>query len=131
MYARALARYEKALGPDHTSTLNIQHAFAKLYYKQGKLDLAESTFQRVLTSFAKRLGDHHLLTITLINDFGLLYDSQDRREEAQRMYRRALVGCQERLALQHPKAREVADNLDKLDRYRGKKEVTGPVESVK
>jgi hypothetical protein len=37
MYQRALAGYEKALGPDHTSTLYTFHNLGNLYSAQGQL----------------------------------------------------------------------------------------------
>lgn len=41
MYLRALAGREKALGPDHTSTLDTIHNLGNLYGDQGKLDVVE------------------------------------------------------------------------------------------
>ncbi|KAJ5771463.1 uncharacterized protein N7511_003514 [Penicillium nucicola] len=46
MYQRALAGYEKALGPEHTSTLHTLHNLGSLYRDQGKLDQAEQIYQR-------------------------------------------------------------------------------------
>lgn len=46
MYERALTGKEKALGPDHTSTLTTVHSLGQLYRKQGKLDVAEQMFKR-------------------------------------------------------------------------------------
>jgi Tetratricopeptide repeat len=37
MYVRALAGNEKALGPDHASTLDTVNNLGNLYYAQGKL----------------------------------------------------------------------------------------------
>jgi Tetratricopeptide repeat len=44
MYDRALAGYEKALGPEHTSTLGTVHGLGVLYSDQGKLDQAEQMY---------------------------------------------------------------------------------------
>jgi hypothetical protein len=41
MYQRALAGCEKALGPDHTSTLDTVNNLGILYCAQGKLAEAE------------------------------------------------------------------------------------------
>ena len=41
MYNRSLTGYEKALGPDHTSTLNTVHNLGRLYRNQGCLNDAE------------------------------------------------------------------------------------------
>jgi tetratricopeptide (TPR) repeat protein len=48
MYRRALAGYEKALGTDHTPTLNAVNNLGSLYANQGKLKEAEEMFQRGL-----------------------------------------------------------------------------------
>lgn len=50
MYERALAGYEKALGPDHTSTLYTVNNLGNLYRGQGKLKEAEEMYQRVATT---------------------------------------------------------------------------------
>src|SRR5207248_979101 len=42
MYQRALAGYEKALGPEHTSTLDTVNNLGSLYRDQGKLAEAET-----------------------------------------------------------------------------------------
>ena len=46
LYRRALAIREKALGPDHTSTLDMIHNPGNLYGDQGKLDVAEQMCTR-------------------------------------------------------------------------------------
>jgi hypothetical protein len=44
MYQRALAGYEKALGPHHTSTLIAVNNLGSLYSGQGKLQEAEEMY---------------------------------------------------------------------------------------
>jgi hypothetical protein len=48
MFVRALAGKEKALGPDHASTLDTVHSLGLLYSDQGKLAEAEQMYQRAL-----------------------------------------------------------------------------------
>lgn len=48
MYRQALEGYQKALGPDNTSTLDIFNSLSTLYTAQGKLEGAEAMFQRAL-----------------------------------------------------------------------------------
>jgi Tfp pilus assembly protein PilF len=50
MYQRALQGYEKAWGPEHTSTLRIVNNLGLLYVSQGKLDEAEQMYQRARRS---------------------------------------------------------------------------------
>jgi hypothetical protein len=44
--ALSIAGREKALGPDHTSTLDTIHNLDNLYGDQGKLDVAEQMCTR-------------------------------------------------------------------------------------
>jgi tetratricopeptide (TPR) repeat protein len=46
MHQRALAGFEKALGADHTSTLESVDNLGILYWEQGKLDQAEQMYHR-------------------------------------------------------------------------------------
>ena len=51
MYQRALEGKEKALGQDHTSTLNIVNNLGNLYKSQGRLGEAERMYQRALEGY--------------------------------------------------------------------------------
>ncbi|KAJ5901698.1 hypothetical protein N7495_002226 [Penicillium taxi] len=53
MYQRALAGKEKALGPDHTSTLTTVNNLSLLYSDQGKLKDAEDSYQGELPDSQK------------------------------------------------------------------------------
>ena len=59
MYKRALAGKEKALGPNHTSTLNTVNNLGNLYSDQGKLDEAEQMYQRALLVYQRIYGPSH------------------------------------------------------------------------
>ncbi len=48
MFQRTLAGNEKALGPEHVSTLGTIQNLGLLYYKQGNLREAEAMYQRLL-----------------------------------------------------------------------------------
>ncbi|PVH91284.1 hypothetical protein DM02DRAFT_734231 [Periconia macrospinosa] len=56
MYQRALQGYEKALGPEHTSTLSMVNNLGSLYADQGKLAKAEEMYQWALQGYEKALG---------------------------------------------------------------------------
>ncbi|ERF74890.1 hypothetical protein EPUS_09096 [Endocarpon pusillum Z07020] len=56
MYERALVGYEKASGPDHTSTLNTMNNLGLLYADQGKLDGAEKMYKRALVGYEEGMG---------------------------------------------------------------------------
>ncbi|KAF9695227.1 hypothetical protein EKO04_006697 [Ascochyta lentis] len=59
MYERALEGWKKALGPDHTSTLDTVNNLGNLYAGQGKLDEAEAMYERALKGYQKRLSSEH------------------------------------------------------------------------
>ncbi|KAF1937222.1 hypothetical protein EJ02DRAFT_294452, partial [Clathrospora elynae] len=48
MYLRALQGYEKAWGPDHTSTLGTVKNLGNLYADLGRLEEAEKMYFRAL-----------------------------------------------------------------------------------
>jgi hypothetical protein len=56
MCHRALTGREKALRPDHTSTLATVHDLGILYRYQGKMAEAEEMYQRALAGYEKALG---------------------------------------------------------------------------
>ena len=76
MYERALAGCEKALGPDHTSTLDTVHNLGTLYSDQGKLAEAEQMYERALAGKEKALGPDHTSTLDTITNLGVLYHAQ-------------------------------------------------------
>jgi len=51
MYQRALQGYEKAWGPEHTSTLHAVNNLGVLYKNLDRLDEAEKMYQRALQGF--------------------------------------------------------------------------------
>ena len=62
MYERALRGYEKALGPEHTSTLSTVNNLGILYVDQGRLSDAEAMFERALRGREKAPGREHTST---------------------------------------------------------------------
>ncbi|KAJ5195474.1 uncharacterized protein N7498_008912 [Penicillium cinerascens] len=83
MYQRALAGKEKALGPDHTSTLNTVNNLGLLYADQGKLKEAEEMYQRALAGLEMALGPDHISTRHVANNLGVLYKDQGKLEETE------------------------------------------------
>ncbi|KAH8194994.1 hypothetical protein TruAng_010833 [Truncatella angustata] len=92
MYLRALRGYEKAWGPDHTSTFDTVNNLGNLYKTQDKLVEAEEMYLRALRGKAKAWGPDHTSTLDTVNNLGLLYADQGKLVEAEEMYLRALRG---------------------------------------
>ncbi|CAG8907052.1 unnamed protein product, partial [Penicillium egyptiacum] len=114
MYIRALAGYEKALGPDHTSILDTVNNLGLLYADQGKLDEAEQMYIRALAGYEKALGPEHLSTLRTVNNLGLLYAGQGKLDEAEQIYIRALAGYEKALGPNHTSTLRTVDNLGVL-----------------
>jgi tetratricopeptide (TPR) repeat protein len=120
MYIRALVGKEKALGPDHTSTLATVNNLGNLYRVQGKLAEAEQMYVRALAGYEKALGPDHTSTLDTVNSLGTLYRNQGKLAEAERMYQRALVGYEKALQPETIPALKTVSNLARLYRDQGK-----------
>ena len=72
MYRRALAGYEKALGPDHTSTLSTVNNLGTLYVTKASWIEAEKMYRRALAGKEKALGPDHTSTLNTVNNLGSL-----------------------------------------------------------
>ncbi|KAG9657517.1 hypothetical protein KCV03_g10180, partial [Aureobasidium melanogenum] len=110
MYERALAGRGKALGPEHTSTLDTVNNLGSLYRRQGRLAEAEAMYKRALAGYEKALGREHTSTLSTVNNLGNLYRDQGRLAEAEEMYRRALEGKEKALGLEHTSTLETAQH---------------------
>ncbi|KAN0077448.1 HET domain containing protein [Elaphomyces granulatus] len=120
MYQRALQGTEKALGPDHTSTLTTVNNLGLLYANQGKLDEAEKMYQRALQGAEKALGPDHTSTLTTAINLGNLYADQGKLDEAEKMYQRALQGTEKVLGPDHTSTLNTVNNLGLLYANQGK-----------
>jgi tetratricopeptide (TPR) repeat protein len=119
MYNRALSGYEKTLGPDHNSTLDIINNLGLLYSDQGRLDDAEKAYNRALAGLEKALGSDHLSTLNTVNNLGILYKNQGRLDDAERMYSRALARMENALGPDHKSTLEIVGNLGNLYKMQG------------
>ena len=111
MYERALRGYEKALGPEHTSTLTTVGNLGLLYSDQGKLEQAEQMYERALRGEEKAVGPEHTSTLNTVNNLGLLYLKQGKTKEARNMFQRTVLGRKKILGEEHPDTLEVANLL--------------------
>ena len=75
MYLRALAGYEKALGPGYTLTLDTVNSLGVLYWKQDRLHEAEQMLLRALAERKKALGSDRSDTLTIFQAFSRVIPS--------------------------------------------------------
>ncbi|CEJ81494.1 hypothetical protein VHEMI01616 [[Torrubiella] hemipterigena] len=98
MYLRALVGYEKAWGPDHTSTLDTVNNLGNLYadQAQGKTDDAEKMYLRALAGKEKAIGQSDIATyrpaINTILNIGILRHEQGMLLDAKDHYQRGYDG---------------------------------------
>ncbi|KAL2782391.1 hypothetical protein BJX66DRAFT_345881, partial [Aspergillus keveii] len=114
MYQRALAGYDKALGPDHTSTLDTVNNLGNLYSNQGRLKEAEEMYQRALAGYEKALGPDHTSTLYTVHNLGILYKNQGKLKEAEEMYQRVLAGYEKALGPDHTSTLGTVNSLGSL-----------------
>ncbi|KAK6709714.1 hypothetical protein SNK04_010661 [Fusarium graminearum] len=114
MYDRALQGYEKAWGPEHTSTLDTVHNLGLLYADQGRLDKAEEMYDRALQGYEKAWGPEHTSTLNTVNNLGRLYANQGRLDKAEEMYDRALQGYEKAWGPEHTSTLDTVNNLGLL-----------------
>ncbi|KAI2623161.1 hypothetical protein GGR54DRAFT_629751 [Hypoxylon sp. NC1633] len=120
MYKRALEGKEKALGPEHTSTLDTVNSLGALYKDQGRLIDAEAMFKRALEGKERAWGPEHILTLYTVNNLGLLYTCQGRLVEAEAMSKRALEGKVKALGPEHTSTLDTVNNLGNLHASQGR-----------
>ncbi|KAI4123690.1 MAG: hypothetical protein LQ347_006052, partial [Umbilicaria vellea] len=120
MYNRALSEREKALGPDHPSTLTTVHSLGVLYKTQGRLTEAQIMYNRALTGNEKVLGPDHMSTLDTVNNLGVFYQAQGRLTEAEIMCNRALTGLEKVLGSDHTSTLITVHNLGTIYTTQGR-----------
>lgn len=120
IYLRALAGKEKALGLEHTSTLNTVNNLGNVYRDQDKLNEAEHMYMRALTGYERALGPGHTSTLGTVSNLGMLYRKQGKPDEAERMFSRAVAGMEKVLGLEHIFTLRANINLGNVYRDQGK-----------
>ena len=132
MYQRALAGYEKASGPQHTSTLDTVNNLGLLYADLGRLEEAEQMYQRALAGYAKAIYLDNLLTcVPALNNmwaFASLRQGQGRIEDARHWYSHALLGYEKTFGERSEKCQTLRDNLAALASEEGEEEGEGELD---
>jgi len=91
-YGRALTGYERALGVDHSDSLNIVPNMAVVFNIQGLNDKALEWYSRALVGWEKALGVDHPDTLTTVHTMALVFENQGQYDKALEWYGRALAG---------------------------------------
>jgi len=76
MLERAPAGKEKALGPDHISTLDTVTSLSNLCADQGERDEAKIVFEQALAGCDKVVGWKHASILSTFDSLGILQHSK-------------------------------------------------------
>ncbi|KAM3533696.1 hypothetical protein MY4038_003011 [Beauveria bassiana] len=120
MYDRALQTYEKAWGPEHTSTLDIVNNLAIVYANQGRPEKAEDMYKRALQGKKKAWGEEHTSTLDTVNNFATFCADQRWLKKAESMFNQALEGYKKAWGPEHISTLNAINNLAIL--YRRQKQ---------
>jgi tetratricopeptide (TPR) repeat protein/CHAT domain-containing protein len=108
---RALAMFERALGPDHPDVATFLNNLAGLYQAQGRYADAEPLYKRALAMREAALGPDHPDVARALSNLGLLYKKQGRYADAESLNKRSLTIYEKALGADHP---DVALSLNNL-----------------
>jgi len=88
--------------------------FGDFYSDQGRLEDAESMYNRALAGYEKAWGADHTSTLIIINNLGTLYKNQNRLTDADMMCNRALAGREKVLGPEHTSTLDTVTTLGNL-----------------
>ncbi len=112
-YRRALAIFEKVLGPSHLKVAQSLTRLGTALTAVGRYAEAEAVFDRALR-IEEAMGEDHLSLANLLNNLGILYREQERFEEAERVYLRALHLKEKMFGTENPELVTSLLNLGQL-----------------
>ncbi len=127
LYERALAIWEKALGPDHPDVARALDNLARLYRAQGAYERAEPLFERALAIREEALGPGHPDMATTLSNLAGLYRAQGAYGRAEPLYERSLAIREEALGPSHPDVAQTLNNLAVLYDAQGAYEHAEPL----
>ena len=120
LFARALAIWERTLGPEHPRFATVLSNTAVFYTAQGRHRDAEALLDRALVIREQALGPEHPDVATSLHNLGSVYRVQGRYDETAEVYRRALAIREAVLGPDHPDVAYTLNNLAALSRVRGR-----------
>jgi tetratricopeptide (TPR) repeat protein len=109
--AKALADFERILGPDHPNTLGSRNNLAGAYASAGRTAEAIPLLEQTLTDAERILGPDHPNTSSSRNNLAHAYESVGRTAEAILLLEQALADRERILGPDHPDTLTSRSNL--------------------
>lgn len=75
-YEKALAAYEKLLGPGHLMVINKVFNMARIFHKLGRYGKALEWYERAVAGYRKLLDPDHDLALLTLNQMAALTTSK-------------------------------------------------------
>jgi tetratricopeptide (TPR) repeat protein len=113
-YQRALAIWEKVLGPEHPTVATVEENYAALLRATNRDADAEPRYQRALAIWEKAFGPNHPDVALSLNNLAGLYYAQGHYADAEPHYQRALAILEKVLGPGHPNVVTVRNNYAAL-----------------
>ena len=108
---RAIAIYQKALGPEHPKLAALNVDLAELYEDEGDYRRAAPLLRQALSILQKTFGAAHPNVAETLRDLGVLSEMQGDYSSAEQQYRQALEIREKSFGSEH---RYVAESLNDL-----------------
>jgi len=108
---RALAIFEKELGPEHPDVAQSLNNLEELYVSIGDYARAALLYKRALAIFEKALGPKHSEVAKCLNNLAGLYYYLGDYARAEPLYKKALAIKEKALGPEHPDVATTLNNL--------------------
>ncbi|RME56738.1 MAG: tetratricopeptide repeat-containing protein, partial [Deltaproteobacteria bacterium] len=127
LYERALAIWEKALGPDHPNVATVLNNLAFLLKVQGDYVAARPLYERALAIREKALGPDHPNVASTLHNLASLLQAEGEYTAARPLYERALTIYEKALGPDHPNVARTLHNLAGLLKVQGEYAAARPL----
>jgi len=120
LFRRALAIYEKQLGPDHLCVAMSLNNLATLLQHRCRCAESEPLYRRALVIYEKQLSPDNPDVVTSLNNLAGLLQVRGKYAEAETLYRRTLAIREKQFSLDHPDVATSLNSLAELLRFQCK-----------
>lgn len=123
IYEHALQGKEKALGPDHPSTLITTNNLGNLYRDQGRIQEAETLYRRALQGYEKAIAENitpSIGSLENMEDFAKFQVQQGKTHEARSLYIRCQEGLKAVLGIEHSRYKAMTREIELLSEDGGR-----------
>jgi len=111
LYRRSLELSERALGPEHPTTVTTLSNLAAVLEATGRYQEAEMLYRRSLELSERVLGPQHPTTATTLNNLAAVLEATGRFQEAEVLYHRSLEIAERLLGGRHPSVARILNNM--------------------